>query len=295
MGFKEVSEKQWLATTRARLAEKLKVEPGDLRFSPSKRLVACVREIPPPTRKKPPKRPPPRRYQIHVVDPEGARKALFAPVTLRGSDEPPRDFRFLAEDRLIYEVVPPPPPPPPAVKVKKRPPRKKAPPPPKPTAAAWPTPTRLFIIQPVERRQRRLRCEGVHFTFSNQRDHLAFVSGKPEASSVSVDGVQVYPRRGRTAIVTEPSWSKDGRSLAFLENTRAGKPRLVLLAQFDNPTGDTTWDLPAAATATEGAHVFWAGSGKLVVGKSPTKPLFSTSFTREPPPGASEKYKNAGP
>jgi hypothetical protein len=157
-----------------------------------------------------------------------------------------------------------------------------------------PLPARLFIIQPVERRQRRLRCEGVRFSFTPQRDHLVFVAGKPEAGFVSVDGVQVYPRRGRAIIATDPSWSKDGRSLAFVETPADAKPRLVLLAEFDNPTGDTTWDLPPAA-GVDGARVYWSGASKLVVGKSATHPLFSTSFVKEKPAGASEKYKNAGP
>ncbi|HEX4403631.1 MAG TPA: hypothetical protein VH560_02305, partial [Polyangia bacterium] len=79
-----------------------------------------------------------------------------------------------------------------------------------------------------------------------------------------------------------PAWSKDGHSLAFLE-ARVDRPaRLVLLAELDNPTGDTTWDLPPTAT-TDGALVFWAGSSKLVVGKTQMRPVFSASFSKETP------------
>ena len=55
---------------------------------------------------------------------------------------------------------------------------------------------------------------------------------------------------------------------------------LVLLAELDNPTGDTTWDLPLTAS-TDGTSVFWAGSGKLVVGKTQLRPVFSAAFTKE--------------
>jgi hypothetical protein len=297
MQMKEVSEKAWLASTRQKLAEKLKVEPTELRFSPSKRLAACVREVPRPGRK-PAKHPPARRYQIVVVDPEGARRGLFEAVALPGSDEPPGDFRFLAEDRLIYEVLQPPPPPPPPPAARKKHPPARRPAHARPANHVPPTepalPHRLFVIQPVERRQRRIRCEGVRFAFTAQHDHFAFVTGKPEAAFVSVDGVQVYPRRGRSVIASDLAWSKDGRSLAFLETPVEGKARLVLLAEFDNPTGDTSWDLPpAASTAMEGARVVWGGSGKLVVAKPPARPLFSASFVKDKP--RAEPYKNAGP
>ena len=99
---------------------------------------------------------------------------------------------------------------------------------------------------------------------------------------MAVDGAQVYPRRGRAAVASAPAWSKDGRSLAFLE-VPAGRPaRLVMLAELDNATGDTTWDLPPAAS-TDGALVFWAGSDKLVVGRTQLRPVFSASFTKEAP------------
>ncbi|MEA2699767.1 MAG: hypothetical protein QOI66_4038, partial [Myxococcales bacterium] len=67
--------------------------------------------------------------------------------------------------------------------------------------------------------------------------------------------------------------------LAFLESPTDGPAHLVLLAEFDNPTGDTTWDLPPAVSI-EGARVFWAGSGRLVVGKTVTHPIFSASFQK---------------
>jgi hypothetical protein len=293
MQMKEVTEKQWLAATRQKLAERLKVEPAELRLSPSKRLVACVRPIPPPG-KKPPRHPPPRRYQIVVVDPEGARRAVFPTVALPGSDEPPKDFRFFTEDRLIYEVVQPPPPPPPPPP-RKRPRRPRTPvshtPPPEP-----PLPHRLIVLQPVERRQRQIRCDGVRFAFTGQHDHFAFVGGKPEAAFVAVDGAQVYPRRGRTVIASDPAWSKDGGSLAFVETPPAGKPpRLVMLAEVGNPTGDTTWDLPPS-TPVDGVRVLWSGASKLVVAKTPTHPLFSASFVREKPRRPPDQpFKNAGP
>jgi hypothetical protein len=100
---------------------------------------------------------------------------------------------------------------------------------------------------------------------------------------VVVDGAQVYPRKGRSVIAGEPAWSKDGHSVAFLELRPHAPARLVLLAEYDNPTGDTTWDLPASA-ALEGARVFWAGSGKLVVGKSSMRPIFAATFFKEKPP-----------
>jgi hypothetical protein len=341
MEMKEVTEKQWFAETREKLGQRLKTDPGSLQFSPSKRLVAFVRDLTPVPKeasrpaarpapakgatkdgakgtskatkgtstapRAPTRKPPPRKFQIVVVDPEGVRRGTFTPVVAPRSDEPPRDLRFLDEQLLVYEVVQPPPPPPAPGHAKKPVPPRPSPPrhPPAaahaaPAAAAPPRPIlprpegseRLFILQPVGKRARAIRCQGYHFTFTAEHDRLAHVGGKPEAAFVAVNGKQVYPRRGRTVIGSDVAWSRDGLSLAFVEWPNGGAPRLVLLAQFDNPTGDTTWDLPATAV-TEGMHVYWKGAGKLIVGKSALHPLFATSFTAEKP--REEPFKNAGP
>jgi hypothetical protein len=293
METKHLSEKQWVAQVREQLGKQLKVEPGELRFSPDRQWVVIVRGPPPPPEGKPIKHP--RRYQIVVTDAAGKRTMKFRPVVAKGSDEPPKDVHFLADNRLIYEVVDPPPAPPPPpkpaakgkakaskvsrpIKVTKAP-AKVSPQAAKPEAR----PTRLFVIQPLARRGRLIRCVGERFSFTAQQDHLAFVGGEPEASFVSVDGAQVYPRKGRTQIGGEPAWSRDGHSLAFLELRHQAASRLVLLAEYDNPSGDTTWDLPMS-TALDGARVFWAGSGKLVVGRSSLKPIFAASFHKEKAP-----------
>jgi hypothetical protein len=294
VGFKEVNEKDWLAGIREKIARQEKVPPADLRLSPGMLRAAYVRS-PPVATPRPGRKPPPRRHEIVVVDNQGRRVASFRPITAPKSDEPPKDLRFMSEERLVYEVVAPPPPPAPpppkaAPKAKARPAARgkaKGPAPQSAARAATVTappgpPPRTFVIQPITPRARPIKCVGVHFAFTKERDHLAFVAGKPEASFVAVDGAQVYPRRGRAVIASAPSWSKDGHSLAFLE-TRAETPaRLVLLAEIDNPTGDTTWDLPPTAN-TDGVLVHWAGTGKLVVGKTQMRPIFSASFTKETP------------
>jgi hypothetical protein len=298
-----VSEKAWLASTRQKLAERWKVEPEALRFSPLKRLVTFVHD---PDRLKPPKpepkpgkrkaRPTPPRppqFEIWVVDVEGNRQHRFRPITAAGSHEPPKDLRFLNEERLVYEVVAPPPPPAPPAKTKParaaRPQKRdrkaadrvaaKTPPPPATFAAAI-GPERLIIIQPLKRRGRPVRCAGVGFTTAPQNDHVAFITGKPAAAFVSVDGAQIFPRKGRTVLGSDPVWSKDGRALAFLETPLGAPARLVLLAEYDNPNGDNHWVLPAGAHL-DGARVFWAGAGKLVVGKTIMRPIFATSFARQ--------------
>jgi hypothetical protein len=298
VGFKEVNQKDWIASLREKLAQQEKVPPTDLRVSPGLLRAAYVRSPAGAPVKAGRRPPPPRRHEIVVVDNQGRRVATFRAVLAKHGDEPPKDLRFLDEERLVYEVVEPPPdaiPPAkaparrPAAHVKKAATWTKAKPAartaaaPGPLRAVPPTPPpRTFVIQPIAPRARPLRCIGAHFTFTHEHDKLAFVSGTAESGFVAVDGAQVYPRRGRTVVASAPAWSKDGRSLAFLESP-AGKPaRLVLLAELDNPTGDTTWDLPPAAS-TDGALVFWAGAGKLVVGKTQMRPIFSASFTKETP------------
>jgi hypothetical protein len=275
METKHVSEKQWMAERRETLSRQLKVEPADLRFSTDKQWALALRGPPVAPNAHPPRKPRPRRFQIIVVGVDGKRPRTFRPITAKGSDEPPKDLHLLTGERFVYEVAQPPPPPPSA--------HKKAPRLAHPPARPAGPPPRLFVIQPFGKRTRPIRCEGAHFTFTAQQDRLAFVAGAPEAGFVSVDGAQVYPRRGRSVIASDPVWSKDGHSLAFLEQRPSGPPRLVLLAEYDNPSGDTTWDLPAP-TSLEGARVYWAGSGKLVVGRSSMKPIFAATFSKEPAP-----------
>ena len=284
METKHLTEKQWQAEVREKLGQQLKAEPGELSFSPDKQWVVVVKGPPPPPPGKPIKHP--RPWQLVVTDTAGKRRMQFRPVTLKGSDEPPKDVHFLADNRLVYEVVQPPPPPPPPVKPAARSKKGKHPKPPpkpapKPVVAEGP-PQRLFVIQPLARK-RPQRLQAAHFVFSVQQDHLAYLGGDAEAAFVGVDGAQVYPRKGRAVIACDPVWSKDGHSVAFLELRAHAPARLVLLAEYDNPTGDTTWDLPPSA-ALEGARVFWAGSGKLVVGKTSMRPIFAATFFKEKPP-----------
>jgi hypothetical protein len=288
VGFKEVNQKDWVAGLRETISRQEKVPPVELRVSPGLLRAAYVRS-PVVVATKPGRRPVPRRHEIVVVDNQGRRVASFRAVVAKRGDEPPKDLRFLSEERLVYEVVEPPPDaaPPPKLAAHK-PPHGKATKKPKAPAAATRVavtplpPPRTLVIQPIAPRARAIKCVGAHFTFTHDKDRLAFVSGTTDSAFVSVDGAQVYPRRGRTIVASAPAWSKDGRSLAFLE-ARVDRPaRLVLLAELDNPTGDTTWDLPPTAT-TDGALVFWAGSGKLVVGKTQLRPVFSASFSKEMP------------
>jgi hypothetical protein len=278
MDTRHLSEQQWLATTRATMSRALKADPAELRFSPDKQWVAVLRGPATQPGGKPSRRP--RRFQIVAMRVDGKRPLVLRPVVAKHSEEPPKDLHFLADGRLAYEVVSPPPPPPRSTRSGKH---ARAP---KVHPAAHPgppgPPPRLFVIQPLAARARPVRCLGTHFTSPAQQDHLAYLSGAPEAAYVAVDGVQVYPRKGRAAITTEPAWSKDGHSLAFIEARPGISARLVLLAEYDNPTGDTTWDLPASASL-EGARVSWAGPGKLVVGKSAMKPVFAASFAKEKP------------
>jgi hypothetical protein len=279
VGFREVNERDWLAHVRENIAQREKIPPAEVRLSPGLLRAVFVRS-PPPVAARPGRRPPPRRHEIVVVDNQGRQVAAFRPITSRGSDEPPGDLRFLSEDRLVYEVVSKAPPPP-GPKAKGRPAARaskaRAMTPPAPPVA----PPRLFVIQPVEPKSRPIRCQGFNFTFTRQHDRFAFVGGPSGTAYVAVDGAQVYPRRGRTTVASAPVWSKDGHSLAFLELPATAHPaRLVLVAAIDDPRADLTWDLPPDSKI-DGAAVVWAGTGKLVVRKPTTRPIFSASFVTE--------------
>ncbi|HVR61883.1 MAG TPA: hypothetical protein VMU50_08290 [Polyangia bacterium] len=182
------------------------------------------------------------------------------------------ELRFLGEDRLYYRLPSAP----------ARP-------------AAWrrpavAPPSLRYAIQPIQQTQPTkptktgggpIACTGRDFVFSPAGDHVAYVGGDSTRHRLYVDGQPVYPRRGATTLRGEPAWANDSLGLAAIES--GAHRRLVVLVEFDNPTGDNTWPLPPEA-ADPSLHVFWAGAGKLVVGPSLTKPVFAASFDREPAP-----------
>jgi hypothetical protein len=294
VGFKEINEKAWLAGIRDKIAHREQVAPTEVCFSPGLLRAAFVRSSSPvvaaPARRG--RRVPPRRHEIVVVDNQGVRVASFRPITAPGSDEPPTELRFLSDERLVYEVVRAPSGTPPttsrkapAKQPKRRPvARASNAKPTRETTRAMPAalspeaqPPRLFVIQPLAPRAPPIRCQGFNFTFTRAHDRLAFVGGPTATAFVAVDGAQVYPRRGRTVVAGAPVWSRDGRSLAFLELPSLRPPRLVLVADVDDPKGDTTWDLPPD-TKLDGAFVAWSGRDKLVVRRAAARPIFSASL-----------------
>lgn len=224
----------------------------------------------------------PRRtsYAAAIAPKEGAGRSARYRIAVFGTTGEPRaevdaarpgvveDLRFLGESRLAYRIAPP------------------ARPPSRPAAKSrpWhktktpPAATALYVIQPFAPIAAPMMCEGRSFTFSANGEHVAWVTGEPRREWVGADGVQVYPRAGVTRIQGEPAWSPDGRSLALIEG--GAKPKLVVLVEFDNPHGDNAWPLPPGATDPT-LRAFWAGLGRLVVGREITKPVFSTSFRRE--------------
>jgi hypothetical protein len=265
--MQEISPQAWFRQVRDKLSEKFGLDPEQLRFSPPPpKLAAFVRPPRPRARA--------RRYEIVVVDVEGQTRGRFPAVTARGN-EPPRNLRFLNDDRLLYEVVEGKRRPRPRQLSKRKAQNRAA----RPVLDATAAPKRLFVIQPVARRARPIRCAGLRFAFTGKFDRVAFVAGKPGAAFVAVNGVQVYPRRGRSIIPSELAWSKDGSALAFLETPPRKPARLVLLADYANPGEDVSWELPAS-TSVEGARVFWVRPNRLVVGKASGKPLFTASFDR---------------
>ncbi len=224
----------------------LGVEKSALVWSADKKSFAVVVPAKPGTAKA--RRPAPT--MIAVYSSTGEHLGSFRALGVGAISE----LRFLGEDRLFYRLP-----------VK---------------ASSLPAPLR-YAIQSTKTGAAPIACTGWHFVVSPAGDHVAFISGDDRRQRLLVDGQPVYPRRGYTTIQGEPAWATDSLGLAAIE-TGANR-RLVVLVEFDNPTGDNTWPLPPEA-ADPALHVFWAGLGKLVVGPSLTKPVFAASFHRDPPP-----------
>ena len=57
------------------------------------------------------------------------------------------------------------------------------------------------------------------------------------------------------------------------------RPRLVVLVEYADASGDLTWPIPQDALAP-GLHVFWAGDNKVVIGETGLKPKFAADWQR---------------
>jgi hypothetical protein len=228
----------------------LGVSKTDLIWSAARRSFAVVLPVKPAAPK--PRRPSPTMIAVHSST--GERLGTFRAL----GTGPVSELRFLGEDRLTYRLP---------VTPSARPP-------------ARPAPLR-YAIQPTKAGAAPVVCTGWHFVLSPAGNHVAYVGGDKNRQRLLVDGEAVYPRHGFTTLRGEPAWASDSLGLAAIES--GAHRQLVVLVEFDNPTGDNTWRLPPEADDPS-LHVFWAGPGKLVVGPSLTKPVFAASFHRDPAP-----------
>ena len=295
-----MSEKAWMANLRADLGRALGVKPEAVMFSPTRQWAAALDGPPEDAAVKGP-----RRYRIVVADIAGRRKRVFAALRFGKSEEPPKNLRFLDEERLVYEALPAPEESEPEGKAgktsgkkakkaggkssrraggkkaahngrKSAKSRKAAAKAAKADEIVVPDfPVRLFVIQPVTGRARPIRCEGTRLMFNPARDRLAYLVGQPSKAYLAVNGKRVYPRRGKTQIGSALAWSEDGTSIAFVEHAKNG-PRLVLVAEPSAAEGQAQWPLPADAEL-EDARVVWRDGNQLLVRRPGGKPVFTTS------------------
>jgi hypothetical protein len=136
----------------------------------------------------------------------------------------------------------------------------------------------VFVVHDVESGEVLNARSGTGFVWGPERKHVAFVAGAGDRQSVVVDGRTVWPRRGTTRLQQAPVWSPDGHGIALVEEGPAGA-RLVVLLEWEDPSGDLTWAVPKEALAP-GLRVFWAGDSKVVIGETGLKPRFAAGWER---------------
>ena len=137
---------------------------------------------------------------------------------------------------------------------------------------------RVYVVHDVDTGEILSARGTAELEYGPERRHVAFVTGAIGRQNVVVDGRNVWPRRGVTHIFGAPAWSPDGHGIAFVESGAHGA-RLVVLVEFDNPTGDLTWNVPDDALAP-GLKVFWAGDSKVLIGESALHPRFAADWKR---------------
>ena len=136
----------------------------------------------------------------------------------------------------------------------------------------------IYVVHDVESGEVLQARSGAGFVWGPERRHVAFIAGAGDKQSLVVDGRTVWPRRGTTRMHEAPVWSPDGHGLALVDQGTAG-PRLVVLVEYDDSSGDLTWTVPKDAVAP-GLRVFWAGDSKVVIGETALRPRFAAGWER---------------
>jgi hypothetical protein len=136
----------------------------------------------------------------------------------------------------------------------------------------------MYVVHDAETGEVLAARSGGEPIWGPQHRHVAFATGIDKSQALVVDGRNVWPRRGLTKLHGPPVWSPDGHGLAFVEDGNFG-PRLVVLVEYDDASGDLTWPVPRDALGP-GLHVFWAGDNKVVIGETALQPKFAADWER---------------
>ena len=139
---------------------------------------------------------------------------------------------------------------------------------------------RLFVTHDVQSGEVLSARSGAEFIWDGTRRHVAFLSGPPKKQVLVIDGETVWPRTGTTRFHGELVWSPDGHGMAVVETGADGvTPRLVVLVEWRDRSGDLVWPIPPDALAP-GLKVFWAGDSKVVIGQTAFQPKFAAGWER---------------
>jgi hypothetical protein len=136
----------------------------------------------------------------------------------------------------------------------------------------------MFVVHDAETGEVLAARTGGDPVWGPEHRHLAFVTGAQTQQALVIDGRNVWPRRGTTRMHGSPVWSPDGHGIALVEDGPFG-PRLVVLVEYPDASGDLTWPVPRDALAA-GLRVFWAGDNKVVIGDSALHPRFAADWER---------------
>jgi hypothetical protein len=135
-----------------------------------------------------------------------------------------------------------------------------------------------YVVHDIQSGEVLQARSGAGFVWGPERRHVAFIAGAGDKQSLVVDGRTVWPRRGTTRLHQPPVWSPDGHGLALVDQGQNGA-RLVVLVEYEDSSGDLTWNVPKDALSP-GLRVFWAGDSKVVIGESALRPRFAAGWER---------------
>jgi len=150
------------------------------------------------------------------------------------------------------------------------------------------------MVIPNKARARAISTRSATGTGSSQRQGRRHAAREPQSlprvvspcgghvvevigGAVFVDGRRIHTSTGSVYVVAPPTWSRDGRALAWVERNESSlSAQLIVMPSVGRDAEPMPWTLPSISFDDQ---IFWAGPRRVVVGPALLVPRAVATWT----------------